>query len=352
MNDSMSSLRGPAGVALAHTTIDTMGGHNVPPSAQNYEVWLSYKLGGHPDLRRLIDERIARGEAFDDETNEQLYEHFFSNLRLSAQMMATGERIARELSEVVAALQSSGDKTGAYADTLQTAASSLERGIDGTKLREVIAGLAAATLDMADHNRQLTTRLQDSSREMDTLRTALRHVRAEALTDGLTGLANRKMFDETLRMRIREAAAQRSDLCLILCDIDHFKRFNDTWGHQTGDQIIRFISSSLQRHCQSDHLVARYGGEEFAIVVPRVRLAAARAIAETIRSAIEGKKLLRKSTNENLGKITISMGIAQYRLAETMHDLIERADTCLYASKRAGRNRITCDQDSGNLSAA
>jgi diguanylate cyclase len=315
-----------------------MGGHQVPPNAQNYEVWLSYKMGGHPDLRRLIDERIARGEAFDDATNEQLYEQFFSNLRLSAQMMATGERIARELTEVVAALQTSGDKTGAYADTLQTAATSLERGIDATKLREVIAGLAAATLDMADHNRQLTTRLSDSSREMDTLRTALRHVRAEALTDGLTGLANRKMFDETLRMRVREATAQRFDLCLVMCDIDHFKRFNDTWGHQTGDQIIRFVAS--------------YGGEEFAIVMPRTRLAAARAICESIRVAIEGKKLLRKSTNENLGKITVSMGAAQYRAAESLHDLIERADTCLYASKRSGRNRVTTDQDSANLSAA
>jgi diguanylate cyclase len=348
----MTSLRGSSGLSLAHATIDVMGGHKVPPNAQNYEVWLSYKMGGHPDLRRLIDERIARGEAFDDATNEQLYEQFFSNLRLSAQMMATGERIARELTEVVAALQTSGDKTGAYADTLQTAATSLERGIDSTKLREVIAGLAAATLDMADHNRQLTTRLSDSSREMDTLRTALRHVRAEALTDGLTGLANRKMFDETLRMRVREATAQRFDLCLVMCDIDHFKRFNDTWGHQTGDQIIRFIASSLQRHCQADHLVARYGGEEFAIVMPRTRLAAARAICESIRAAIEGKKLLRKSTNENLGKITVSMGAAQYRTAESLHDLIERADTCLYASKRAGRNRVTTDQDSANLSAA
>jgi diguanylate cyclase len=348
----MTSLRGPAGVGLAHETVDLMGLHEVPTTAQNYEVWLSYKMGGHPDLRRLIDDRISRGETFDDDINEQLYEQFFSNIRLSAQMMATGERIARELTEVVSALQSTGDKTGAYADTLQSAATSLERGINSDKLREVIAGLAAATLDMADHNRKLTSRLTESSREMDTLRTALRHVRAEALTDGLTGLANRKMFDETLRMRLREANVQQSDMCLILLDIDHFKRFNDTWGHQTGDQIIRFIATSLQRQCQTDHLVARYGGEEFAIIMPRTRLAGARTIAESIRVAIEGKKLLRKSTNENLGKITISIGIAQYRTADTMHDLIERADTCLYASKRSGRNRITTDQESGNLSAA
>jgi diguanylate cyclase len=347
----MTTLRGAEGVAIGHETVDLMGGQAVPTTAQNYEVWLSYRIGGHPDLRRMIDERIARGDAFSDEVNEELYERFFSNVRLSAQMMATGERIARELSEVVVALKNSGEKTGAYSETLQRAVISLEHDIDGSKLREVIAGLAAATMDMADHNRQLTVRLGDSSREMDTLRATLRQARAEALTDGLTGLANRKMFDETLKMRLREAAGQRTDLCLILCDIDNFKRFNDTWGHQTGDQIIRFIASSLQRQTQPEHLVARYGGEEFAIVMPRTRVISARTIADAIRSAIESKKLLRKSTNEELGRITVSMGIAQYRPGERIHDLIERADACLYASKHAGRNRVTTDMDNA-LSAA
>src|SRR5262245_1425939 len=203
--DNMTTLRGPDGVRVAHETVDLMGAHVVPTTAQNYEVWLSYRIGGHPDLRRLIDDQIERGEPFTDEINEQLYEQFFSNVRLSAQMMATGERIARELSEVVVALKSSGEKTGAYSETLTTAAANLERGVDPARLREVLSGLAAATLDMADHHRQLTTRLQDSSREMDTLRATLRQARAEALTDSLTGLANRKMFDETLKMRLREA---------------------------------------------------------------------------------------------------------------------------------------------------
>jgi diguanylate cyclase len=186
---------------------------------------------------------------------------------------------------------------------------------------------------------------------MDTLRATLRQARAEALTDGLTGLANRKMFDETLKMRLREAAGQRTDLCLVLCDIDKFKHFNDTWGHQTGDQIIRFIASSLQRQTQPDHLVARYGGEEFAIIMPRTRIVSARTIAEAIRAAIESKKLQRKSTNEELGRITVSMGVAQYRPGETGHDLVGRADACLYASKHAGRNRVSTDLDA-TLSAA
>lgn len=345
MSQSSDTLRGPKGLALAHQTIDLMGEHGVPPAPQNYEVWLAYRLDGPAELRALIEDRIAKGQPFDDATNAQIYEQFFSNVRISAQMAATGERIANELAEVISALQAAGEQTTAYGATLQKAAVRLDEGVDEKRLREVVLGLATATLEMYEHNRRLNARLQRSTSEVDTMRAALRHVRAESLTDALTGLANRKMFDETLRRRMEEAREANSSLCLLLCDIDHFKRFNDTWGHQTGDQIIRFVAACLQRYSKPEHLVARYGGEEFATIMPNINLAKAKELAEGLRSAIETKKLLRKSTNEDLGCITISIGVAQYRPGESPHSFIDRTDSCLYASKRGGRNRITTDAE-------
>jgi len=336
-------LRGPQGAAIAHQTIDLMAEHVVPPAPQNYEVWLSYRLGGSPELRALLEERIAKGLPFDEGTNEAIYERFFSNVRISAQMAATGEKIARELSDIVHALQSAGEHANAYGATLETAAARLQQNIEAPLLREIVLGLAQATLRMVEHNRSLSDRLQASTAEMESMRTALRHVRAEALTDSLTGLANRKMFDEALKRRVAEAEDDKTPLCLMLCDIDHFKRFNDTWGHQTGDQIIRFIASCMQKNARPDHLVARYGGEEFATIMPRTSLVQAKGLAEQLRATIERKKLLRKSTNEDLGGITISVGMALARSGDTPSSLIERADACLYASKRGGRNRITTD---------
>lgn len=336
-------LRGPQGMAIAHQTIDLMGEHVITPAPQNYEVWLSYRLGGPPELRALLEERIAKGLPFDEATNDAIYERFFSNVRISAQMAATGEKIARELSDLVVTLQSAGEQANAYGATLETAAARLEQHVDAPLLREVVVGLAQATLKMVDHNRSLSERLQRSTSEMEAMRSALRHVRAEALTDSLTGLANRKMFDEALKRRLAEAETDRGPLCLMLCDIDHFKRFNDTWGHQTGDQIIRFIASCLQKSARPDHLVARYGGEEFATVMPHTSLIQAKALAEQLRSSIERKKLLRKSTNEDLGGITVSIGLALFRTGDTPSSMIDRADACLYASKRNGRNRITTD---------
>jgi len=176
-------------------------------------------------------------------------------------------------------------------------------------------------------------------------------VRRESMLDPLTKIFNRKSFDEGMLKAFTDAENGTS-FCLILLDIDHFKRFNDTWGHQTGDQIIRFIATTLRKAARESFCVARYGGEEFAVVMPATGLTEAHSVAEGIRSQIESKKLFRKSTGEDLGKITISIGIAKLRAGESMEGLIERSDACLYASKRGGRNRITTDADPSARSAA
>jgi diguanylate cyclase len=336
-------LQGLGGQTVGQETLDLMRLHAVPPSSQNYEVWLGYRLGQTPPLREAIDARIAAGDAFTPEFNAQLHERFFTGLGASAKIVLAGEQIARDLSQVLGFLKEAGDKSDIYGKTLETAATHLNRGMAPEQLGQIVSSLAAATLDMANHNQHLNQQLQRSTREVDTLRQSLESVRVESLTDSLTGLANRRMFDETLRMRIEEARAQRSDLCLVLCDIDHFKRFNDTWGHHTGDQILRFLASAMQAHSRPDWLVARHGGEEFAIVLPRATARMAAQTAEALRTAIQAKRLRRRSTNEDLGQVTVSIGIARLQPGDTPQGFVERADACLYSSKRNGRNQVTTD---------
>jgi diguanylate cyclase len=317
--------------------------HAVPATSANYEVWLTYRVGRNSQLRDEIDKRIAAGEAFSDEFNTDVYERFFSGSRASAQIVLAGERIARDLNEVVSFLKAAEEKSDDYGRTLETAATNLNRDVAPDQIRHIVSSLAAATLDMAKHNQHLNEQLGRSTREIDTLRSTLESVRVESLTDSLTGLANRRMFDETLRMRVNESRALRTDLCLLMCDIDHFKRFNDTWGHHTGDQILRFLASAMQGHARPDHLIARFGGEEFAMIMPRADLKLATHTAEALRAAIQAKRLRRRSTNEDLGQVTISIGVARLQPGDTPQGLIERADACLYASKRNGRNQVTTD---------
>jgi diguanylate cyclase len=336
-------MQGSAGPSIAKETLELMRLHTVAATGANYEVWLSYRLGRNPALREALDKRIASREPFDAEFNTEIYERFFTATRASAELVMAGERIARDLGQVIAFLKSAEEKSGDYGRTLETAATDLGRGLAPEQIRQIVSSLAAATLDMANHNQNLTDQLQRSTKEIETLRTSLESVRVESLTDSLTGLSNRRMFDETLRMRLGEARSQRTELCLMMCDIDHFKRFNDTWGHHTGDQILRFLASAMQSHAKPDHLIARYGGEEFGMILPRTNLNVAGNVAEALRAAIQAKRLRRRSTNEDLGQVTISIGIARLQPGDTPQGLVERADACLYASKRNGRNQVTTD---------
>jgi diguanylate cyclase len=196
----------------------------------------------------------------------------------------------------------------------------------------------------------LETRLSDSSREVNRLRKHLDQVRMEAMTDALTNLANRKSFDEAL-----DGHCDGNDdkaLTLAVVDIDHFKRFNDTWGHQTGDQVLRYVASVLARIGRPPRLAARYGGEEFGLLFPGESAVAVERILNEARQEIASRVLKRRSTNEDLGAVTISAGIAQREFGEDGFDLVDRADKALYESKNNGRNKVTVAAPSRAASSA
>jgi diguanylate cyclase len=134
-------------------------------------------------------------------------------------------------------------------------------------------------------------------------------------------------------------------LTLLITDIDHFKRFNDSYGHLTGDQVLRLVALSVKQNVKGADLAARFGGEEFAVILPNTPMRSALTVAEHIRRAVMSKELVKRSTGENLGRVTISIGVASYRPGDTYASLIDRADTCLYAAKRGGRNKVVCETD-------
>ena len=261
---------------MAQETLDLMRLHGVPPTSANYEVWLSYRLGRNQRAARGDrSTRIAAGEGFTPEYQRRdLRALLHRRSAPPAQIVLAGERIAHDLGQVLAFLKSAEEKSGDYGRTLESAATDLNRGLSAEQIRQVVSSLAAATLDMANHNQHLTEQLQKSTREIETLRSSLESVRVESRSPTAspaspTGACSTKRCACASTRRARSAR----ELCLLLCDIDHFKRFNDTWGHHTGDQILRFLASALQAHARPDHLVARYGGEEFAMIMPRVSAA-------------------------------------------------------------------------------
>ncbi|HEX5379314.1 MAG TPA: GGDEF domain-containing protein, partial [Phenylobacterium sp.] len=288
---------------------------------------------------------ISLGEPLTELLSEELAAIYLPKAKLNEQIRDAGDALTKELISVSQAIQSAQKSSEAYGQTLAHASKSLTSADEPADLKATVETLASATRRVQRENKSLEKRLSDSTAEVARLREHLEQVRRDATTDGLTNLANRKAFDEELERACAEAEANGEVLTLAVIDIDHFKNFNDTWGHQTGDQVIRYVASVIGGRGAPPRFAARYGGEEFALIFPREAAAAALATLEEIREEVSSRMLKRRSTNEDLGAITVSAGLAQRTPGESAHNVMERADRALYASKRGGRNRVSSAED-------
>lgn len=343
MGHEVSLFRGPSGLERAKEIIERMHTHDIPPTPPNYEIWTGYVAGSPPELCREIDTRLTSGEAFTDETNEELFERFFANTRLSIQMLEASGMIARELDGAVSNLRGAGSQAGSYASLLKSTASRFEGGVDSNEFRTMVQQLAVSTHEMAEQNLKLVEQIEASSRQVEELQAALQAVKVEALTDGLTGLANRRMFDDTLKRRVDEAASTGADLCVALIDIDNFGRIINNWGHSLGDQVLRYIAATLRAHAQGDVMAARIGNEAFALIMPRTNVNLGEALTARVARAVKSKRLSVKSTGDVIGEITLSIGIARFQAPEAVEVLLTRTNACLDAAKAQGRDRSITD---------
>jgi len=338
--DVETSLRAPQSYELARKAIAAMESHRVWPTALNFELWVHYVAAKGSALAVEIDQMLEAGEPFTDSVGETLAAKFLPKQKLSGELLDAGDALSKELDSVSRAIESARESSEAYGQELAIASESLA-GEDTGKIKAMVDSLTQATQRVRQENETLESQLADTTAEVGRLKEHLEQVRREAMTDGLTSLANRKAFDEALLRACGQADASGETLCLAVLDIDHFKVFNDTWGHQTGDQVLRYVASVIGRAGDGPRTAARYGGEEFALVFPGEDAHTAIAILEEIRAEVASRVLKRRSTNEDLGAVTLSAGVAERRPGEPPGGLVERADAALYASKRGGRNRTS-----------
>jgi diguanylate cyclase len=332
--------------ALAHDALAWMAQRRVPPTAQNFEVILAYVSGENTDLKSTIEGLASRDCRFDPSVMASLHDQYFRIRRESEELTELSGKISSELGSLVKMLNTAGRDQSAYGSALSKASGELHRpDLSEDRIKSLIDHVVQATHAMETRSKTLEMEVKASSHEVAQLRERLESVRREALTDPLTGIPNRKAFDTELEHAMEGAVKSRDPMSLLMCDIDHFKQFNDTWGHQTGDQVLKLVANCISENVKGRDTAARFGGEEFAVVLPQTELADAVRLAYQIRSKVESKKLVKKSTGDILGVITISIGVAQYDMKEGTESLIQRADACLYAAKRMGRNRVMSGQD-------
>ena len=344
-------LRGPKAFEWARKTLEAMEANNVWPTAINFELWMHYVAAKDSQVAAEIEQVLKSGAQFTEQVGEEIASHHLPSAKLNGEILDAGKNLSAELDTVSRAIETARETSEAYGQQLASASVSLEDR-DADDVRSMVETLSAATRKVREENQALESQLADTTSELSRLREHLEQVRRDAMTDALTMLFNRKAFDEALDKACKEAAEQRGIVTLAVIDIDHFKIFNDTWGHQTGDQVIRYVASVIGRMAEGTRVAARYGGEEFALIFPGEDRDTAFSVIERAREEISTRILKRRSTNEQLGAITISSGVAETMHGDQPATLIERADGALYASKRNGRNRTTLADKNSESQAA
>jgi len=323
----------------AKEALELMDENRITQTPRNFSLWYAHASGREPKLSEALDALINDSGLTEDD-GAALYETYFGKDEAASAVQRTSEQIEAAVGEVLTFLSEANDGAATYGQSLESNLGEMAAADNMDGLRKAIETLVFDTKKMATQNELLHNRLENSTREIQALQENLEDVRAESLTDGLTNIPNRKAFDMNLRQEAMNAMESGEDLCLLICDIDHFKKFNDNYGHQTGDQVLKLAGMILTQNVKGRDTAARYGGEEFAIILPNTPLDAACNLANKVREAVASKRIRKKSTGEDFGAITMSIGVAKFRGGESLSELIQRADKGLYQAKDNGRNCV------------
>jgi diguanylate cyclase len=324
--------------ATLKQTIPLLVKYKISAIPTNYALWYTYVSNQSPELRAAVDQVLEHKLPLSEIRATELYrEHICDQQEVSAwELRQSLEAMLIELSQSVKDTRLETNNFKSTMDNCMEDLAKVEKeGLSVEEVMELVRALVKETKTIRGSTLAFNSALTDAQKENEQLREQLEESQQEALYDALTGLCNRRYFDEELA-----AQAMKPDLCLILVDLDHFKKSNDNHCHVMGDLVLKATAKKLQALCRDGAQAFRFGGEEFVVIVPHANLAKARQIAESMRRSIEKIGVRDKRSGEVLGGISASFGVAQLEKGMNPLALVEKTDKLMYQAKELGRNRV------------
>ncbi|EGR2795171.1 GGDEF domain-containing protein [Vibrio navarrensis] len=313
--------------------------NHVAATPANYALWYTYVDNAIPQLNQELDTVLENFGICPPATSEQLY-HSYVASKTETSLRELKDSIEILLGEIASSMSDTLSDTSSFTALVDKNFSKLEKvedeGLSIEEVMGVIRELVSESREIRHSTRFLSSQLNNASTEISRLKEQLAEVQKDALFDGLSSLYNRRAFNNDLRALVNA----EQNISLVLLDIDHFKSFNDNYGHLFGDTVIRAIAKRLQMSCREGITAYRFGGEEFALIVPNKSLRIARQFAESLRRNVEKLKVKDKRSGKQVENITASFGVAEWKAGETPDDFIDRTDKLLYEAKQLGRNRV------------
>jgi len=330
---------------LAQLAFGLMHQHGIDPTPENYSIWYAYAKSDNRELNIEINQRIDEDIKFTDHTNHFLFQKYIqhqgTDSTSKAAIQETTHHAQAHLIQVLRMIDQFTGDTASYNQELDKHIEDLSGDNSDRPVQDMVQAIITKVSQIKKTGDQFTSKLEESKAEIETLKANLAKVTTESQRDFLTGVSNRKALEYRLDEQIKQSKSNNTPFCLLMLDIDHFKSFNDNYGHLFGDEVLKIVAKSLTDTVKGKDFVARYGGEEFAVLLPETPIGGAMIVADIIRKAIASRELKRKDTGERMGAITVSIGVASFHADDTIETFVQRADAALYVSKKTGRNKVT-----------
>lgn len=329
-----------ASAQILRLAVPQMSALDIPVTPENYTVWYEYFAQSNLDLNRAIDGFLENNVVFTKEVNTSLYKNFIQekspevieNVQIETQIL---------INSLISKITQLNQGTEAFSNTLADFGLQLQSSPDVNTLNQLVDGVIDEMQNLLVNNQTMEQSLNAMGQEVQNLKTEMENLSLAAMTDQLTSLHNRRAYEIAIQDHIHRAEEQHTRCSLLLIDIDRFKVFNDTYGHQVGDKVLAYVALALKQCVRGDDFVARYGGEEFVVLLPNTHFHDALQVAETLRGRISERRLaIGKDKKLSLGAITVSIGLASLQKGDDAETLFSRADKALYEAKSDGRNCV------------
>ncbi|MEW8061972.1 MAG: GGDEF domain-containing protein [Candidatus Thiodiazotropha sp.] len=319
--------------------------YNIPITPVCYHVAYEYASQRHGELTRIVDAQLNKTRHLDSHFLFSLFENFCLEGAENDKLDDHLADLHNLLFKVLEGVTNNCSQTDLFSETLLNQSHALDANPSLEDLRGIAQTLMQATAQAMQNNRMLRDHLESAEEQSLSLQSEVKKLRDEISTDALTGLFNRRALNKRMHELVEAHNGAATPFSILMLDIDHFKQFNDNFGHVIGDEVIRRVGLIMRDQLRDVDFPARYGGEEFTVLLPGTDISHAISVAETIHQSVAKLILIKRSTKEKLPSVTVSVGAASYRRGDSPETLLERADQALYQAKEGGRNRIVSETE-------
>jgi len=327
--------------SLAYSILADMNKAKVYATPNNYRLWFEHNSGQNKALTDELGRLVQSGNELTEDVTTQLYKKYFGKSKEITLMKKVHHETQKIIKTIFEEIITTSNSTSDYGKRLEDYTTKLNNADQISQVQDVVKGIVKETKQMAESNRQMNEKLREATESTKVLKLQLEKTEKEAMIDDLTGLYNRKAFDKRIQELFSEYKEKGTPFTVVMLDIDFFKKFNDTYGHQVGDEVLSYVGATLHKLLQGGDYPARYGGEEFVILLPATELKNAGVVAEKLRFYISVKQF-----NEKIDKkITASLGVAMIQSEDSIESIVARADKALYLAKESGRNNVKTETD-------